>query len=62
VTKLITKVEDMLSADFEGVNAQTVTESRKLMPDTTLSQLRTKRDQIMELDTTISEKIGDSEW
>ena len=62
MTKLIAKVEDMISADLEGVNSPTVTESRKLMANTILSQLWTKRDQIMELDTAIVEKIEDTEF
>ncbi|XP_065901997.1 uncharacterized protein [Dysidea avara] len=57
VTKLITKVEDMISADLEGVSTQYVSESRKLLAETTLVQLKHKKGQIMELDDAIGAKI-----
>ena len=57
VTKLIAKVEDMISADLEGISSESITEPRKLMAVTTLAQLRTKRDQIIELDSAIAAKI-----
>jgi len=57
VTKLFTKVEDMIYADLEGVTSESITEARKLMAVTTLGQLQTKRDQIVELDTAIVDKI-----
>ena len=57
VTKLITKVEDMISADLEDVSTQSVSESRKLLAETTLVQLKHKKGQIMELDDAIGVKI-----
>ena len=57
VTKLSTKVEDIISTDLEGISKESVSESRKLMAATTLAQLRTKRDQIAELDIAIAGKI-----
>ena len=55
ITKLLAKVENMISADLEGVNSQSIKESRKLVATTT--QLRDKRAQIAELDTAIAVKI-----
>ena len=57
VTKLIMKVEDVISADLEGVSTQSVSESRKLLAETTLVQLKHKKGQIMELDDAIGAKI-----
>ena len=57
ITKLLAKVEDMISADLEGVNSQSVKESRKLVATTTAIQLRDKHAQIAELDTAIAAKI-----
>ena len=57
VTKLITKVEDMVAADLDTVSSQTVSTSRKLLGETTLTQLKAKKDQIVELDNAIGEKI-----
>ena len=44
VTKLITKVEDMLTADLAGVSTQTVPEGKKLLAETTLAQLKHKKE------------------
>ena len=60
VTKLIAKVETMISADLESVSTKSVSESRKLLAETTLTQLKVKKEQVMELDTAIAAKI-DSE-
>jgi len=48
VTKLFKKVEDLISADLEGITSESVTEARKLMAVTTLGQLQTKHDQIVD--------------
>ena len=40
----------MISADLEGVNSQSVTESWKLTATTILAQLKDKQEQIAELD------------
>ena len=56
-TKLITKVEDMMSANLEGISNQTVSESKKLLAETTLAHLKQKKGQILELDDAIGEKI-----
>ena len=50
VMKLTTKVEDMLSADLAGVSTQTVPEGKKLLAETTLAQLKHKKEQISELE------------
>ena len=47
----------MISADFEGVNSQSIKESCKLIATTTATQLRDKQDQIDDLDTAIAAKI-----
>ena len=60
VMKLIAKVETMISADLESVSTKSVSESQKVLAETTLTQLKVKKDQIMELDTAIAAKI-DSE-
>jgi len=60
VTKLIAKVETMISADLESVSTKSVSESRKVLAETTLMQLKVKKEQVMELDTAIAAKI-DSE-
>ena len=57
ITKLITKVEVMISTDLECVSTQSVSESRKLLAETTLAQLKQKKGQIMELDNPIGVKI-----
>ena len=57
IIKLITKVEDMISADLEGVSNQSVSESRKLLTEITLAQFKHKKGQIMELDDAIGAKI-----
>ena len=44
VTKLITKVEDMVAADLDTISAQTVSTSNKLLGETTLTQLKPKKD------------------
>ena len=51
VTKLITKVEDMISANLEGISTQSVSESA----ETTLTQLKHKKGHIM--DDAIGAKI-----
>ena len=49
ITKLITKVKDMLSADLAGVSTQTVPEEKKLL------------EQLSELDDAIEAKINTAE-
>ena len=50
----------MISADLESVSTKSVSESRKVLAETTLMQLKVKKEQVMELDTAIAAKI-DSE-
>ena len=58
-----TKVEDMLSTDLEGVGTQSVSKATKLLAETTLTQLKVKNKQIVQLDATIADKIeGDEEF
>ena len=47
----------MVAADLDTVSAQTVSTSRKLLGETTLTQLKAKKNQIVELDNAIGEKI-----
>ena len=42
---------------MESISKESVTESRKLIASTIFAQLRTKRDQIAELDTAIAARI-----
>ena len=44
----------MISADLESVSTKSVSESRKVLAETTLTQLKVKKDQVMELDTAIA--------
>jgi len=58
--KLLAKVEDMLSTDLENISIQSVSEAKKLLAETTLTQLKAKRQQIVE---PIADKIeGDEEF
>ena len=57
VTKLIAKVETVISANLESVSTKSVSESWKVLAETTLTQLKVKKDQVMELDTSIAVKI-----
>jgi len=47
----------MIAADLDSVSAQTVSTSRKLLCETTLTQLKAKKDEIVELDNAIGDKI-----
>jgi len=53
VTKLLTKVENVLSADLATTNLSSTSESRRFLASTTLTQLTAKKTQISELDETI---------
>ena len=57
MTKLLGKIEELLSTDLEGVNSWSIKEATKLVANTTLSQLKSKRSQIGELDSAIATKI-----
>ena len=59
VTKLLGKVDGILSADLEGINSQSLKKAVKLMADTTLCQLKAKQGQLVELNNAITEKIDD---
>jgi len=59
VTKLLGKVESILSVDLEGVNSVSVKDAVKLMTDTTLSQLKAKQGLLIELNNAIADKIED---
>ena len=51
----------MMFADLEGVSTQTVSESKKLLAETTLAHLKHKKEQILELDNSIGVKIEAAE-
>ena len=53
VTKLLTKVDDILSAELKTVNLNSTPESQRLLAATTATQLTAKRGQIEKLDDTI---------
>ena len=57
VTKLLAKIDDAVPRELETVNSEQVTESRWLLVSTAITQLRTKRDQITELDGDIAATI-----
>ena len=61
VTKLLTKVEDMLSAELETIHLDSTLESRRLLVSTTVAQLTAKMDQIKTLDEAIVATIQDKE-
>lgn len=61
VTKLLTKVEEVLSADLATVNLSSTSDSRRLLTSTTLTQLTAKKNQISELDETIVATIQQEE-
>ena len=44
VIKLTVKVETMISADFESVSTKSVSESQKVLAETTLTQLKVKKE------------------
>ena len=61
--KLLTKEEDMLCTDLEGVSTESVPEGKKLLAETMLTQLKVKKEQVVELDIAIADKIkGDQEF
>jgi len=53
VTKLLAKVEDVLSAELETVNLDSTPESQRLLAATTATQLTAKKSQIEKLDNAI---------
>ena len=53
MTKLLTKVDDVLSTELKTVNLNSTPESRRLLAATTATQLTAKRGQIEKLDDTI---------
>ena len=53
INKLMGKVEQVLSADLETVNAESVTEPQRVTVTTTIDQLKTKLKQIIVLDNAI---------
>jgi len=59
ITKLLTKVEDVMSRS--KLNTTTVTDSRRLAFNTTLGHLKTKRDLIIKLDSDISDTVKEEE-
>ena len=61
VTKLLAKVEEVMTCDLSDVNSEVVTESRRLTFSTTLSRLNTKKDEINKLDSRISATIQHEE-
>ena len=60
IAKLLTKVKDALLCELNTINS-TVTESKRLAFNTTLGQLKIKRDLIIKLDGDISDTIKDDE-
>lgn len=61
VTKLLTKVDDILSTELATVNLSSTPESRRLLASTTVMQLTTKKNQIAQLDDTIVAAIQEEE-
>ena len=61
VTTLLTKVEDILSAELSTVNLSSTPESQRLLASTTLTQLTAKKMQISQLDDTIVATIQEKE-
>ena len=57
VTKLLAKIEDIVPAELENVTSESVVESRRVTVSTAIEQLRTKREQITELDNAIAAAI-----
>ena len=48
-------MKHMISADLEGINSQSITESQKLTATTILAQLKDKREQIAEFYTALQQ-------
>ena len=61
VTKLLAKVDDILSAELATVNLSSTPESRRLLASTTVTQLTAKKNQIAQLDDTIVAAIQQAE-
>ena len=57
ITKLLTKVEDVILCELNTINSETVDESRRLAFTTMLGHLRTKRVIIIKLDSDICDSI-----
>ena len=57
VTKLLAKIEDIVPAELENVTSESIAESRRVTVSTAIEQLRTKREQITELDNAIAATI-----
>ena len=61
ITKLTGKVHEALSAELETVNMESVPESRRILVSTTTEQLKTKLQQVVELDGAIARTIEGEE-
>ena len=61
VTKLLAKVDDILSAELATINLSSTPESRRLLASTTVTQLTAKKNQISQLDDTIVTAIQHEE-
>ena len=59
MTKLLSKVDGVLSAELESINSQSVNEETKLMAESTLRQLQAKQSQFVTFNDSIAEKIDD---
>ena len=57
ITKLTGKVQEALTAELETVNRDSIPESRKLLVSTAIAQLKSKLEQIIELDGAIAKTI-----
>ena len=57
MTKLLAKIEDIVPAELENVTSESIVESRRVTVSTAIEQLRTKREQITELDNAIAATI-----
>ena len=57
VTKLLAKIEEIVPAELENITSESLVESRRVTVSTAIEQLRTKREQITELDDAISAAI-----
>jgi len=59
VSKLLSKVDSVLSMEIEGVNSQSVKEKTKLMANSTLRQLQAKQSQFITFNDSIATKFDD---
>jgi len=57
ITKLLSKVEEALTAELETVNVDSTMESKRILVATTVEQLRMKLEQVVKFDNSIADLI-----